>query len=130
MRVTASLLTTLLSTIPSTLSALAPSPQGYTSPEPYNCGYVLTEHNSSSSASLPALNGCAPIYYNYSLPGYQEAWAYLLYGGCRCSFFREVNDCLFMVDPPLFEGPTRGGPGDEALFVEPMPRWFNCSLTA
>ncbi|KAI8936171.1 hypothetical protein NX059_006605 [Plenodomus lindquistii] len=71
------------------------SPPDYTLPEPYNCGYALTEHNSSTSVSLPAINWCAPIYYNESIPGYQEAWAYSLYGGCRCGFFRYVGGLLW-----------------------------------
>ncbi|CBX92907.1 hypothetical protein IAQ61_005743 [Plenodomus lingam] len=125
----ASLIMSLLSTMPLALSAPTDPPPDYSLPEPYNCGYVLTEHNSSSYAGLPAINWCAPIYYNESIPGYQEAWAYKLFGGCKCGFFREVNDCINTINPPLIEGPTRGGPGHEALFKDPKPRWFNCFKT-
>ena len=70
----------LLSTIPSTTSLP-------TVPEAYNCGYVLTRHNSSAYAGLSAFNRCEPFYYNATIKNYQEAFAYHLYGGCGCKFF-------------------------------------------
>jgi len=76
----------LLTLLPPTLSAptaTAPTQD----PEPYMGGYVLTAHNSSSYAGLFAVNLCMPIYYNASLPGYQDAFAYRLFGGCRCGFY-------------------------------------------
>jgi hypothetical protein len=78
------LLATLLITLPTTLSSPASSPiDPYI---PYQCGSVLTVRNSSSYAGLSAYGFCTSIYYNHSIPGYQEAFAYQLYGGCGCSF--------------------------------------------
>jgi hypothetical protein len=75
----------LLSTLPVTISApVSTVPELYG--EPYNCGYVLTVRNSSAYASVSAFSDCTAIYYNQSIPGYQDAYAYSLYGGCQCSF--------------------------------------------
>jgi hypothetical protein len=78
------LLTALLSTFPTTLSA--PASTLINPYEPYQCGYVLTARNSSSYAGLSAYGFCTAIYYNHSIPGYQDAFAYRLWGGCQCSF--------------------------------------------
>jgi hypothetical protein len=80
----AAILTGLLSTLPATLSAPTSTLTGYG--DPYNCGYVLTVRNSSAYAGLSAYTSCTPIYYNQSIPGYQDAFAYSLFGGCECSF--------------------------------------------
>jgi hypothetical protein len=71
------------------LSLLAASPITLSAPtysELYNCGYVLTVRNSSAYAGISAFGDCTAIYYNQSIPGYQDAYAYSLYGGCQCSF--------------------------------------------
>jgi len=77
---------TLLSALPITLSAPATAIQTRYD-DPYQCGYVLTEHNSGAFAGLSAYSSCTPIYYNESIPGYQDAFAYSVFGGCRCSFY-------------------------------------------
>ena len=48
--------------------------------------YVLTERNSSSYAGLSAFESCTPIYFNQTINDYQDAFAYRLWGGCKCSF--------------------------------------------
>jgi hypothetical protein len=58
-----------------------------TAPDPYNCGYVLTRHNSSAYASIHAWNHCVVIYYNETIRDYQDAYAYHMYGGCECKFY-------------------------------------------
>jgi hypothetical protein len=75
------LLTALLSIASST-----PVATPITDLEPYNCGYVLTRHNSSAYAGLSAFKHCAPFYYNTTLGEFEVAFAYGLYGGCRCQF--------------------------------------------
>ena len=77
---------TLLSALPITLSAPATAIQARYD-DPYQCGYVLTEHNSGAFAGLSACSSCTPIYYNESIPGYQDAFAYIVFGGCRCNFY-------------------------------------------
>jgi len=82
-------LTSLLTSLPITLSApVSTTPELYG--EPYNCGYVLTIRNSSAYAGIsaypPAQAECTAIYYNDTIPGYQDAYAYSLFGGCECSF--------------------------------------------
>jgi hypothetical protein len=76
--------TALLSTIPITLSA--PASVRASLYESFDCGYVLTERNSSTYASVSAFPDCTAIYYNYSIPGFQDAYAYSLYDGCECTF--------------------------------------------
>jgi hypothetical protein len=66
------------------LSAVATYP---TAPDLYNCGYALTRHNSSAYAGLYAWNRCEAIFYNNTIHGYQDAYAYSMYGGCECKFF-------------------------------------------
>jgi hypothetical protein len=79
------LLTALL---PALLSSLPPtSSLPTTTRDLYQCGYVLTIHNSSAYAGLSAYDACAPFFYNDTISDYQEAFAYGLYGGCGCSFY-------------------------------------------
>ena len=75
-------LTTIVTALLSTALS-APTPSSY---DPVECGYVLTERNSSTYASVFATSSCTDIYYNYSIPGYQDAYAYSLYDGCECTF--------------------------------------------
>jgi hypothetical protein len=79
-----SILISLLSTLPSTLSAPACSIAH--NDDPQMCGYVLTVQNSSAYAGISAYSSCTPVYYNQSIPGYQAAFAYSIFGGCRCTF--------------------------------------------
>jgi hypothetical protein len=80
-----SVATSLLSILPIALSAPAALPAALE--DPYQCGYVLTERNSSSYAGLSAFKYCAPFYYNETISDYQDAFAYRLWGGCQCSFY-------------------------------------------
>jgi hypothetical protein len=75
------LLSYLLVTLASTTSSLP------TAVEPYNCGYVLTLHNSSAYAGVYAYDSCKPIYFNQTIQDYQDAYAYHMFGGCKCKFF-------------------------------------------
>ncbi|KAI4924821.1 hypothetical protein J4E85_007938 [Alternaria conjuncta] len=125
----ATILTGLLSSLTITLSApLATTPELYG--EPYNCGYVLTIRNSSAYAGIsaypPAQAECTAIYYNDTIPGYQDAYAYSLFGGCECSFHLTEDDCKGATDPPMYEGPT-GDPGEEPCFEDPNPKWYRCA---
>ena len=79
-----SILIGLLSTLPSTLSA--PASSIARNDDPQMCGYVLTAQNSSVYAGISAYTSCTPIYYNQSIPGYQAAFAYSIFDGCRCTF--------------------------------------------
>ncbi|KAF1837243.1 hypothetical protein BDW02DRAFT_491799 [Decorospora gaudefroyi] len=119
-----SILATLFSTLPATLSAPS-SPLRHAS-DPYQCGYVLTARNASVYAGLSAYSACTAIYYNQSIPGYQDAYAYTLYGGCQCTFHLTGEDCFKDTEAPIYHGPTFGKPGQESLFEEPMPKWYNC----
>lgn len=80
--------------LPYLLTALLPSasaaPLTDPNPEPYNCGYVLTEHNSSAYAGIYAHGFCEPIYYNETIRDFQDAYAYRMYGGCACQFYGYV----------------------------------------
>ncbi|CAG5157040.1 uncharacterized protein ALTATR162_LOCUS4833 [Alternaria atra] len=116
-------LTTFLASL---LSALPVALSAPTYGEPYNCGYVLTERNSSAYASISAYTDCTAIYYNQSIPGYQEAYAYSLYGGCQCSFHLSEEQCKGAIDPPMYEGPT-GTPGEEPCFEDSNPKWYACA---
>jgi len=78
------ILMSLLATLPVTHSAPVSALTRYD--EPYMCGYVLTIQNSSAYAGLSAYSSCTAIYYNHSIPGYQDAYAYSVFGGCGCSF--------------------------------------------
>ncbi|KAH6860761.1 hypothetical protein BKA58DRAFT_39194 [Alternaria rosae] len=123
----ATFLTSLLSSLPITLSApISTTSELYG--EPYNCGYVLTERNSSTYASVSAFSECTAIYYNYTIPGFQDAYAYSLYGGCQCSFHLSEDDCKGSANPPMYEGPT-GRPGEEPCFQDPNPKWYKCATT-
>ena len=76
----------LLTTI---LTALLPS-SAFSAPvsDPnYNCGYVFTKPNENVHASLSAYDTCASFYYNSTINGYQDAYAYKLFGGCKCGFY-------------------------------------------
>jgi hypothetical protein len=81
----------LLSALPSTISARTSSTTHYDGP--YMCGYVLTVRNSSAYAGISAYSSCTAIYYNQSIPGYQDAFAYSIFRGCRCTFHRYVPLC-------------------------------------
>jgi hypothetical protein len=56
--------------------------------EPYNCGYVRTRLNSSVVAGISAFGACTPFFFNKTINDYQDAFAYTLYGGCQCQFYR------------------------------------------
>lgn len=58
--------------------------------DPYNCGYVRTRLNSSAIAGIFAFDACKPFFYNETINGYQDAFAYALYGGCSCRFYPYV----------------------------------------
>ncbi|KAI4947602.1 hypothetical protein J4E91_006422 [Alternaria rosae] len=108
-------LASFLSTLPITLSApILTTSELYG--EPYNCGYVLTERNSSTYAGVSAFSECTAIYYNYTIPGFQDAYAYSL----------SENDCKGAANPPMYEGPT-GTPGEEPCFDDPNPKWYKCA---
>jgi len=50
------------------------------------------------------------------------------YGDERLTcMYRNVDDCMGAKSPPWVEGPTRGDA--DPLFVEPRPKWYNCSQT-
>ncbi|KAI4940567.1 hypothetical protein J4E86_010767 [Alternaria arbusti] len=107
-------LTSLLPSLPITLSApVSTTPELYG--EPYNCGYVLTIRNSSAYAGIsaypPAQAECTAIYYNETIPGFQDA---------------SEEDCKGATNPPMYEGPT-GEPGDEPCFEDPNPKWYRCA---
>lgn len=78
------ILASLLATLPATHSAPVSAVTHYD--EPPMCGYVLTVRNSSAYAGISAYSSCTAIYYNSSIPGYQQAYAYSVFGGCGCSF--------------------------------------------
>lgn len=61
------------------------------SAEAYNCGYVRTRWNSSVIAGVFAFGDCVPFYYNETIGDYQDAFAYMLYGGCTCRFYSCVH---------------------------------------
>ncbi|KAJ5027201.1 hypothetical protein PSV08DRAFT_247580 [Bipolaris maydis] len=121
-----SILIGLLSTLPSTLSAPASSVAH--NDDPQMCGYVLTVQNSSAYAGISAYSSCTPIYYNQSIPGYQAAFAYSIFGGCRCKFHGSEQDCVSGQDAPVYEGPI-GEVGKEPHFGEPKPKWYNYKNT-
>jgi hypothetical protein len=75
------LLSYLLATLVPATSSLP------TNAEQYNCGYVLTAHNSSSYAGVYAYEECKPIYFNQTIQDFQDAYAYHIFGGCQCKFF-------------------------------------------
>ena len=81
------LLTLLLSALPHTHGSpfAPPSPSTTTA---YNCGYVRTRWNSSAVAGVFAFSACTPFFFNTTTNDYQDAFAYTLYGGCRCQFWR------------------------------------------
>ena len=81
-----SVIVTLLSAAPTTLSA--PAGIMANSTEPYNCGYVRTRPNSSAVAGIFAYDACMPFSYNETIHDYEKAFAYTLYGGCTCHFYR------------------------------------------
>ncbi|EAT85885.1 hypothetical protein SNOG_07234 [Parastagonospora nodorum SN15] len=83
-------------------------------PEPYNCGYALTRHNSSAYVGLYAHNRCEDFFFNETIIGYQDAFAYRLYGG--------------YVDGPIFKGPT--SEESEMAFADPKPKWYTCKGSA
>ncbi|RMZ69147.1 hypothetical protein GMOD_00003072 [Pyrenophora seminiperda CCB06] len=120
-----SIIVTLLSALHVTFSAPATSLQARD--DPYQCGYVLTELNSSAFAGLSEYSTCTPIYYNESIPGYQDAFAYSVYGGCQCHFFESETECDEATNCQTFEGPTPGEPGTEPCFDEPKPKWYTCA---
>ncbi|EMD61486.1 hypothetical protein GGP41_004093 [Bipolaris sorokiniana] len=122
-----SILISLLSTLPSTLSAPACSIAH--NDDPQMCGYVLTVQNSSAYAGISAYSSCTPVYYNQSIPGYQAAFAYSIFGGCRCTFHGSEQDCISGKDAPVYEGPI-GKVGKEPHFGEPKPKWYNCETSA
>ena len=62
------------------------TPTSTPTPEPYNCGYALTRHNSSAFVGLYAHDRCEIFFFNETIIGYQDAFAYRLYGGCECRF--------------------------------------------
>ena len=78
-------LAAFMSAIQMTHSAPVENPT--TATDPYNCGYVRTRWNSSVIAGIFALDNCEPFYYNETIGGYQDAFAYALYGGCACRFY-------------------------------------------
>lgn len=83
-----SVLATLLLAAPFTRSV--PLYDLHISINPYNCGYVRTRWNSSVVAGIFAYGACKPFYYNETIGGYQDAYAYTLYGGCDCRFYSYV----------------------------------------
>ncbi|EDU39917.1 hypothetical protein PtrSN002B_010078 [Pyrenophora tritici-repentis] len=122
------ILATLLSALPITLSAPATGIQARYD-DPYQCGYVLTKPKSSVFAGLSAYSSCTPIYYNESIPGYQDAYAYSVFGGCRCNFYVSDTQCAEAATRQSYEGPTPGEPGQEPCFEEPKPKWYTCART-
>ncbi|KAH3918094.1 hypothetical protein HBI56_145190 [Parastagonospora nodorum] len=97
-------------------------------PEPYNCGYALTRHNSSAYVGLYAHNRCEDFFFNETIIGYQDAFAYRLYGGCECRFAATGYDCWKDVDGPIFKGPT--SEESEMAFADPKPKWYTCKGSA
>jgi hypothetical protein len=81
-----SALVTLLSAVSTTMSAPVDNPA--ISADPYNCGYVRTRPNSSAVAGIFAYDSCMPFFYNETIRDYEKAFAYTLYGGCTCRFYR------------------------------------------
>jgi hypothetical protein len=79
------LLTILLSNSSSTTAAPTSLSEAA---EPYNCGYVLTLHNSSAYAGLSAYDRCKGIHYDQDTHEYIPAFAYDLFGGCKCKFYQ------------------------------------------
>ncbi|CAO2650676.1 Nn.00g019680.m01.CDS01 [Neocucurbitaria sp. VM-36] len=96
-----------------------------TSDPSYNCGYVLTKPNENVHASLAPYDTCASFYYNQSINGYQDAYAYKLFGGCACGFYSTRDKCM-NEDGPFVEGPTKGEYWEVLNFAEPKPKWYNC----
>ncbi|KAF1841087.1 uncharacterized protein K460DRAFT_410479 [Cucurbitaria berberidis CBS 394.84] len=113
------ILTTLLSALPSTLSAP-------TSDFNYQCGYVFTKPNANVHAGLSAFNSCTDFFYNSTISDYQDAYAYKLFGGCKCGFYVGWEECVSKVGGPFQEGPTRGEYWEVVNFAEPKPKWYNC----
>ncbi|KAF1944533.1 hypothetical protein EJ02DRAFT_340781 [Clathrospora elynae] len=118
------LLSVLLASLPSTLSFPA---SNLPADDPYQCGYVLTEHNSSAYAGLSAFSYCSPFYYNQSISGFQDAFAYRLWGGCQCEFYSDAEECWGVGGAPVCEGPTTEK--DDVKFEKPMPMWYYCKRT-
>ncbi|KAL6708396.1 hypothetical protein ACN47E_002659 [Coniothyrium glycines] len=115
----------LFALLPATLSfpTSPQKPQGLRDPS-YQCGYVLTIHNSSAYAGLSAYAHCEPFYKNYTTNDWQEAYAYGSWGGCRCAFYVSEAECRMMGNAPEMEDPTVVG--KEPVFDDPKPRWYNC----
>jgi hypothetical protein len=82
----ASILTGMLSAISPIYAA--PFPHTALEADPYNCGYVRTRWNSSVVAGISAFGACTPFFFNDTINDYQDAFAYTLYGGCHCQFYR------------------------------------------
>jgi hypothetical protein len=81
--ITSILATVNFLTLPHTTSSLPTTSTG----DPYMCGYVLTRQNSSAYAGLSAFGYCEPIYYNETIHGWQDAYAWKMFGGCECRFY-------------------------------------------
>ncbi|KAH7080599.1 hypothetical protein BKA63DRAFT_247767 [Paraphoma chrysanthemicola] len=116
------LFTHILATVFPSVTSSAPLSNPAT--EPYNCGYVLTQHNSSAYAGIYAYESCEPIYYNTSSGGYQDAYAYWMFGGCGCRFYGLEEECVRDEDAPMYTGPTKGSKAVEFGVVK--PRWYVC----
>ncbi|KAH7388662.1 hypothetical protein BKA66DRAFT_568987 [Pyrenochaeta sp. MPI-SDFR-AT-0127] len=115
------LLIPLLAVLPNTLSAPV-SVQGYN-----NCGFVLTKPEENVHAGLTAFDACTHFFYNTTIEDYQDAYAFNLFGGCKCGFYVEQNECETHVNSgPFLDGPTRGEYWETIEFAEPKPKWYNC----
>lgn len=79
-----SLLTMLLANLPTSISAPTSLSEAT---DLYNCGYVLTLHNSSAYAGLSDYDQCKGIHYDHDTHEYIPAFAFDLYGGCKCKFY-------------------------------------------
>jgi len=139
---TTTFLTAVLSAVRITQSA--PVDNLTISADLYNCGYVRTRWNSSVVAGIFALGDCAPFYYNNTIGGYQDVFAYTLYGGCTCRFYscvpvpgldnallsrsRYAEDCSKNASVPEYADPTDRW--HEPLFADPKPSWYNCHKSA
>ncbi|KAF2032522.1 hypothetical protein EK21DRAFT_60600 [Setomelanomma holmii] len=105
------------------LTALLPvastAPVQNRNPESYNCGYLLTEHNSNSYAGIYAHDYCESIYYNQTISDYEDAYAYHIFGGCGSE-----ASCMVNMDDPIYTGPTQANKAVD--FAEPKPKWYIC----
>ncbi|KAH6614816.1 hypothetical protein C7974DRAFT_320494 [Boeremia exigua] len=120
-----SLLAALLSAAPLTQSAPVDYPQ--IPADPYNCGYVRPHWNVSVVAGVFAYDSCSAFFFNETLGGWQDAFAYALYGGCICRFYTFTEDCLGNVKVPDYQGPTDRS--RESLFPGSRPSWYRCRRT-